>query len=749
MPFKSILNRSGSNASEEDGEPEMRRNVEAILRPSESLILLTDTDITSEGGYGRRWLAVTSQRLMTFPDGGGKPDAGFALEEIEKVTPVNLVGQMALEAESEGRKVELLRCSNSLSSRFARVAKSLNEAHKEERPPEFDLEEEETHICPNCGRLLPEKGSFCPACLKKTRVLARFWKYLSPHWPKLALVSVLIVVTTAINLVPPYMIKILVDDVLQGEGGTDLLLLLVLGLAGLRVASMGAGISRGRVTAWLGAQIVHELRFDLYQSIQSLSLRRYDKTQTGSLMARLTSDTQRLNWFFIDVGTFFVPNLLQLVGICLVLFLMDWRLALLVLVPTPAVVLLTMWFYRRLHSLYHGLWQRSAKMRSTAQDTISGIRVVKAFTQEPEEIDRFGDKSLDVYRASGTAESTWATSYPLISFLTMSGSLLLWYFGGMRVIGEQISLGELMAFFGYIGMFYGPIQMLTRMTDWINRAFTSAQRLFEITDADQEVYEDPDAQPLDDPEGAFGFEDVHFGYVKDKPVLKGMDVEVEPGEMIGLVGKSGVGKTTMINLICRFYDVDEGRITLDGTDIRDIRLRDLRRHIGIVPQESFLFNGTIAENIRYANPDADRDDVIDAAIAANAHGFIMRFPDGYDTRVGERGARLSGGEKQRISIARAILHDPKILILDEATSLVDTETESLIQEALARLVKNRTTFAIAHRLSTLKNASRLLVIEDGKRAEFGTHVELLAKEGTYHKLVQMQSKLSAIKAVDG
>jgi ATP-binding cassette subfamily B protein len=331
----------------------------------------------------------------------------------------------------------------------------------------------------------------------------------------------------------------------------------------------------------------------------------------------------------------------------------------------------------------------------------------------------------------------------------MTSTFLVWYFGGVRVMNETLSLGTLMAFFTYLGMFYSPLQMLTRMTDHMNRAFTAAQRLFEITDADQEVYEDPSAVSVVEPAGAFRFDGVHFGYLRDKPVIKGIDVEVEAGEMIGLVGRSGVGKTTMINLVSRFYDVDEGAIMLDGVDIRKIKLRDLRRNIGIVPQESFLFNGTIADNIAYARPDSTRDEIMQAAIAANAHGFIMRSPDGYDTMVGERGSRISGGEKQRIAIARAILHDPKILILDEATSLVDTQTEALIQEALAHLVKGRTTFAIAHRLSTLKNADKLLVIDDGKRAEFGTHDELLEKKGLYYKLVEMQTKLSTIKAVDG
>ncbi|HNT35413.1 MAG TPA: ABC transporter ATP-binding protein, partial [bacterium] len=338
---------------------------------------------------------------------------------------------------------------------------------------------------------------------------------------------------------------------------------------------------------------------------------------------------------------------------------------------------------------------------------------------------------------------------PIIAFLTTIGTYLVWYFGGLGVLRNTLSLGTLMAFIGYLSMFFGPLQMLTHFGDHLNRAFTAAQRLFEIIDADQEVYEDPHARPVRSMEGHFVFKDVHFGYIKDRPVLKGIDVEVQAGEMVGLVGKSGVGKTTMTNLICRFYDVDEGTILLDGVDIRQYRLRDLRQHIGIVPQECYLFDDSILENIRYAKPEATRDEVIQAAIAANAHGFILRLPDGYDSRVGERGARLSGGEKQRVAIARAILHDPKILILDEATSSVDTETEELIQEALKNLVKNRTTFAIAHRLSTLRNANRLLVLEDGKVVEFGTHDELIAREGMYFKLVEMQSKLSSIKVVDG
>ena len=722
-----------------------------MLRNNERLILEVDTDILLDGRFGTRRLVITDQRLITVSPNGdpNQPDFEIPLERVNSAKAVQLVGQTAFEIEAEGQRHELLRSTNTFSSKFIKIAKALNGWKKDGDELSIDLSEDDDRTCATCGRLLPEPGSFCPGCLKKRMVLARFWGYMKPHWRKALLVSVCIITGTLLGLVPPYLVKYLVDNVLMGSRDVRLLMALIFGLVAVHGVSTLLGILRGRLSAWLGSSVVHSVRFDFYQAVQGLSLRRIDKTQTGALMSRLTNDTSMLNFLFTDIGVIFVPALLQLVGICIMLLVLNWKLALLVLVPTPAVVAITLWFYRRMRRLYHRLWQKRAVMSARANDTISGIRVVKSFVQEPKEVRMFGNRSRDVYHSAAAAESMYATSFPLITLITTLGSVFVWYFGGLSVMRDHLSIGTLMAFLSYLTMFYGPLQMLTRLADFLNRAFTAAQRLFEITDFDQEVRDDKHALELASPKGAFAFEDVHFGYLKDQPVLKGLDFEVLEGEMIGLVGRSGVGKTTITNLICRFYDVEEGRIVLDGTDLRKIKLNDLRNHIGIVPQETFLFNGTICENIAYAKPEATKEEVIHAAIAANAHGFVMRFPDGYDTIVGERGARLSGGEKQRVAIARAILHDPKILILDEATSSVDTETEELIQEALSRLVKDRTTFAIAHRLSTLRNANRLLVIEDGKQSEFGTHDELIEKKGVYYNLVEMQSKLSAIKAVDG
>ncbi len=344
-------------------------------------------------------------------------------------------------------------------------------------------------------------------------------------------------------------------------------------------------------------------------------------------------------------------------------------------------------------------------------------------------------------------EQWWATLFPIIGLVMTSGQFIVWYVGGRQVINGVITFGILNMFLYYLAQLYGPLQGMTRIADWLSRAVTAAERVFEIVDTEPDVQDDDDPEALSDIKGAITFENVSFGYEKGRRVVENVNLSVAPGEMIGLVGHSGAGKTTIINLISRFYDPSEGVITIDGKDMKKVRVSDLRGQLGIVLQEPFLFPGTISDNITYAKPDATPEQIMRAAKAANAHDFIMRFPDGYDTQVGERGVKLSGGERQRLSIARAILHDPRILILDEATASVDTETEKQIQEAIARLIKGRTTFAIAHRLSTLRNADRLVVMDKGKIAEMGTHEELMAKEnGTFRRLVEMQTEINKLRS---
>jgi ATP-binding cassette subfamily B protein len=392
--------------------------------------------------------------------------------------------------------------------------------------------------------------------------------------------------------------------------------------------------------------------------------------------------------------------------------------------------------------MFHRVGQKWARFHTQLNESLMGIRVVKVFANEDKEYAKFQDRNHELRDAGVCADTRWYTIFGAMSFFTSLGGLICWTVGGTMVMQGKLTLGEFWRVTAYLGLVYGPLQWFSQVNQWFSRAMAGAERIFEVIDTDKENYRPEGIKH--EIQGQVTFSGVRFGYDKSNPVLKNISFTAEPGEMIGLVGKSGAGKSTTINLICRFYEPDAGTILIDGIDYRNIALQDMRRQVGVVLQEPFLFNGTIAENIAYGNPEATLDKVIEAAKAANAHNFILSKPDGYDTMVGERGGKMSGGERQRISIARAFLHDPKVLILDEATSSVDVETEKQIQEAIQRLIKGRTTFAIAHRLSTLRNASRLIVLEKGEIAEIGTHAELMEKQGKFYDLVQTQSAVQEI-----
>ncbi|HHY10064.1 MAG TPA: ATP-binding cassette domain-containing protein [Firmicutes bacterium] len=629
---------------------------------------------------------------------------------------------------------------------YAVIANALTRYLAEGALPEIKPPEPE--FCPNCRRPLRQGTRVCPHCLKTSAVLKRLALILKPYGGLIITGFAIFLALTAVSLATPQLQRILVDDVLRvAEPNLALLLILVGGMAITRLLIALFTILRGRIMVTVGARLGQDLRLLVFSRIQALSLSFIDQQRTGDLMNRINHDTGHVQSFLQHQMPNLISQALLLVGIGVILFLQNWQLTLMILIPAPFLVWLSNATRRRVRRMYHQQWRWWDEANSVLQDILSGIRVVKAFGAEKREVARFTEDSARLRDVTIRNEVAWATLYPSLSFIMGLGNFFILYFGGRLVLGEVFRLGELIQFSAYAGLIYGPLRFMSFVPRWFHQAMTASERLFEIIDEVPKIQDLPEAKPLPEIKGDIRLENVTFGYRPHEPVLKKVNLHIKAGEMIGLVGHSGAGKSTLINLINRFYDVDEGAIYIDGIDIRHLAQADFRRQVGVVLQESFLFAGTIWENIAYAHEDADAEDVLRAAKIANAHDFIVKFADGYDTRVGERGQRLSGGERQRIAIARAVLHNPRLLILDEATSSVDSETEEQIQEALRRLVAGRTTIAIAHRLSTLKDADRIAVLNEGELVEMGTHQDLLQQKGHYYRLVLAQREMNRMKAV--
>jgi len=730
-----------------DRLPEVIRKAVARAAPDAEIRVAAASDLGADGRYGERWLVLAGDRVLVLaPDGAeATTRVDLPLKDISEVVVDNLVGGGMLQAVVGGYKLDLLSYTNALSERFGRVRGQLDAAAKDKPIPD---QPERQRRCPMCGLVLGVETKVCPRCVRKGAVLRRLLQYARPYRASLVLVGALMLAAAGFGLAPPYLTKILVDRVLIPRAEAHLLVWLVAGLAGSSVLSTIMGIWRGRVAAWVGGRVSFDIRARLYERLQWLSLRFFDQHPTGALISRLTQDSGGVQDFLAFGLPWIASNAIGVIGVAAAVFVINWRLALLALIPAPLVSLLSRALWRRMHRAFHSFWYRWGRFHTLINDAFSRIKIVRAFAQQPAEIERFRLRNADLLGASVYAEQTWATLMPLVGMLIASGSWLVWYFGGLMIVGSRgPTVGDLMAFLAYLAMLYGPLNGLTQSAQWMSRALTAAERIFEVLDAEADSEKARGHVVPETIRGEVEFRNVVFGYEKHQPVLKGLSFKVAPGQMLGLVGKSGAGKSTIINLLCRFYDADEGEVLIDGVSLRDLDLSFYRARLGVVLQEPFLFNGTIAENIAYGRPDATREEIMAAAKVANAHDFIVNKPDGYDEQVGERGGKLSAGEKQRLCIARAILHDPAVLILDEATANVDLETEDQIQQAVARLIEGRTTFAIAHRLSTLRNAHNLLVLEEGKLAEFGTHDELEEKKGVYYRLLDIHRKTSMIKAV--
>jgi ATP-binding cassette subfamily B protein len=557
---------------------------------------------------------------------------------------------------------------------------------------------------------------------------------------------VLTVLGTAASLVPPYLTMPLVDEVLipfsRGEAhDAELVYWLLGGLAAAAFTAWMLDWAKTFVLAWVSERISADMRNRTYAHLQQLSVEFFGGKRTGDLMSRVGSDSDRICNFLSLNLVDFAADILMITMTSIILLVINWQLALVALVPFPFIIALVHFVRQRLRRGFRQSGVAWADMTSVLADTIPGIRVVKAFAQEKREVERFERANARLLATNDRVNVVWAFFGPMVTLLTEMGLLSIYAFGTYLVFQNTIQVGVLVAFIAYIARFYTKIDSLIRMVTAVQRAAASAQRIFEVLDKTPSVAEPIKPVHPGRIQGKIEFRNVRFKY-GTREVLHGLNLEIQPGEMIGLVGQSGAGKSTLINLICRFYDVASGAILVDGQDVRSFPIGEYRRNIGIVLQDPFLFYGTIAENIAYGLPHASRAEIVAAARAARAHEFILRLPDGYDSLVGERGQSLSGGERQRISIARALLIDPRILILDEATSSVDTETEREIQAALETLIEGRTTIAIAHRLSTLRRADRLVVIERGHIVQIGSHDELLTQSGTYARLHQAQMEMA-------
>lgn len=725
--------------------------LQSRLLPDEHVSSWLQLDLDSQLNFSAGVLVLTTQRLLSWEPGG----AAAGWREWPLGTELCLkhsdhAGLVQLSLHNNLQRLCVWRFTATQNPRAIRFVADFGQIQQRLKAGSAATEavKSATRTCDLCNAELSPNSDECPQCAPEqhippsTWVLLRLGRFAKPYRGQLILGFLLTLASTAATLVPPYLTMPLMDEVLipfqngQRIDPTQVGWLLG-GLLMAALAAWGLGWARTYVLSLVSERIGADLRTTTYEHLLALSLEYFGGKRTGDLMARIGSETDRICVFLSLHALDFATDVLMLLMTTAILFSINPWLALVTLVPLPFIAWMIHLVRDRLRTGFEKIDRVWSDVTNVLADTIPGIRVVKAFAQEKREANRFREANKHNLEVNDKLNKTWSLFTPTVTLLTELGLLVVWAFGVWQVSKGDITVGVLTAFLAYIGRFYGRLDSMSRIVSVTQKAAAGAKRIFDILDHVSSVPEP--AQPVSRPriDGGIQLRDVHFRY-GSRSVIRGMNLEIRPGEMIGLVGHSGSGKSTLVNLICRFHDVSSGSIRVDGIDVRQFAVSDYRRHIGLVLQEPFLFFGTIAENIAYGKPDATRAEIVAAARAAHAHEFILRLPHGYDSLVGERGQGLSGGERQRISIARALLIDPRILILDEATSSVDTETEKEIQKALDNLVAGRTTIAIAHRLSTLRKADRLVVMDRGEVVEVGPHDELMAREGAYWRLYTAQ-----------
>ncbi len=722
-----------------------REDLQLQLSSEENVLAWLEVDLDGALYFARGLLVLTPQRLLWQP-----PNAPQTWQSL----PLQTDWQLELSDHAGVGKLQLRNATEQLAEwRFtlghnlqaAGLLSGFNKLQAGQSPASWQV------WCPNCHAPLSDPEQACRACEAEqddapasTWSLFRLWRFAKPYQGQLFLGFMLTLASTAATLVPPYLTMPLMDEVLipfqNGQQiDTHLVAWYLGGLLAAALLAWGLGWFKTYVLALASERIGADLRSTAYEHLLKLSLEYFGGRRTGDLMTRIGSETDRLCVFLSLHLLDFATDVLMILMTAIILFSIDPWLALATLLPLPFIAWLIHIVRDRLRTGFEKIDRVWSELTNVLADTIPGIRVVKAFAQETREAKRFQEANKHNLAVNDRINFLWSLFSPTVTLVTEIGLLVVWAFGIWQVAHQQVTVGVLTAFLAYSTRFYARLDAMSRIVSHTQKAAAGTKRIFEILDHVSSVPEPVNPVALPEVVGHIQIQEAGFRY-GNRAVIKGLSLDIAPGEMIGLVGQSGSGKSTLVNLICRFYDLSEGSIRIDGTDIRDVRIADYRRHIGLVLQEPFLFFGTIADNIAYGKPGATRAEIVAAARAAHAHEFILRLPQGYDSLVGERGQGLSGGERQRISIARALLIDPRILIMDEATSSVDTETEQEIQKALDNLVRGRTTIAIAHRLSTLRRADRLVVMEHGQLVEQGQHDELLARQGAYWRLYEAQAR---------
>lgn len=708
-------------------------------------------DLNLDGNYDSSAFIVAEDRAISIDsklDGGCKV---YLFDEIDEVKVKRMYGNALIRVTIGDKTESALRFTYATAEVADAAAIFINNVKSGDELEEQLLIVKSTYdkqrsFCPKCGRKLASPDAECYNCKGKGKILSKLMKYILPEKVKLVVCVILSVIVTGLSLVPPKVTQVMVDDIIPNRDMSGLIKIILFLLA-VYVVQYTISFVRAYFLRIAGDKIIVDLKKDIFAKAQYLPLSYYDKTSTGSVINRVNSDSVVLQNFIMRISQEGITQAFLLVGIMVIMLIMNWKLTILSLLPVPLVVIGGRIFGKKIGPKYRRLWLRSSHISTLLADTIPGVRVIKSFTNEDSIIGKFKAYCDDWYQEDKKAGIIASVFPNVMTFLITCGSVIIWLVGGRWIIGTndgEISIGLLVSFISYASMFYAPVNFFANISDSYQSALASAEKIFDIIDAEPE-HDFAKGKELERMDGKIEFKNVNFAFDRSKKVVDNVSFTINPGDIVGIVGTTGSGKSTLINLLMRFYDDYEGEILIDDINIKDIDMKYYRDQIGYVQQEPLMFKDTVFNNIAYGTPNAHVEQVIYAADVANAHGFISRLPDSYDTYLGERGIGLSGGEKQRLSIARAVMKNPSILIFDEATAAVDSETEELIQQAIERLIRGRTTLMIAHRLSTLRKANRILVVDKGRIIENGSHDELMALKGKYYKLIQIQSMSQKIR----